>query len=282
MLLLILLLLPVIEPWAAPPHLVALQQTASSEIVTIQSAPLSPGFHWREDYWIWLIAAGAALRLMWVAAGLVRLRRYRMQASPLAAPPVCFASYGSAAGGSRRRRPVGTPATRFPGPVTYGGFFGWTRPVILLPARVLELPAETLEAIQCHELIHVRRGDWMFVLAEALVRSLLWFHPAICFVLGRIQLTREQVVDREAVGLLQNRESYLDALVAVAGYRLQPDLTPAPSFLRKRHLAKRVNAVVKEINMSRSRMVAGVAAVCSALPLAAVAAMWLFPFVSPL
>ena len=55
-----------------------------------------------------------------------------------------------------------------------------------------------------------------FVLAEALVRSLLWFHPAIWFVLGRIQLAREQVVDQEAIGLLQNRDAYLDALVAVA------------------------------------------------------------------
>jgi TonB family protein len=148
-----------------------------------------------------------------------------------------------------------------------------------LPERVLELPYKLREAIACHELIHVRRGDWLFVLAEAVVRSLLWFHPAIWFVLSRIQLAREQVVDQEAVGLLQNRESYLDALVAVAGHKLYPDLTPAPLFLRKRHLAARVEAVMKEVNMSRSRIVAGVTAVCSAVLIAACAAIWMFPFV---
>ena len=162
-----------------------------------------------------------------------------------------------------------------PGPVTYG----WRRPSILLPERVLELPSKLREAIACHELIHVRRGDWLLVLAEALVRSLLWFHPAIWFVLSRIQLAREQVVDREAVGLLQNRESYLDALVAVAGHRLYPDLAPAPLFLRKRHLAARVKAVMKEVDMSRSRIVAGATVICSAVSIAAFAAIWMFPFV---
>ncbi len=211
-----------------------------------------------------MIALGAAAKLLWIGAGFLRLRRYRRQARTLPAPV-----------------PFSSPVVRWyasatvPGPVTYG----WRRPSILLPERVLELPSKLREAIACHELIHVRRGDWLFVLAEALVRSLLWFHPAIWLVLSRIQLAREQVVDREAVGLLQNRESYLDALVAVAGHRLYPDLAPAPLFLRRRHLAARVKAVMKEINMSRSRFVAGVTAVCSTLLIAASVAVWMFPFV---
>jgi len=110
------------------------------------------------------------------------------------------------------------------------------------------------------------------------VRGVLWFHPAVWFIMSRIQLAREQVVDREAVSLLQNRDRYLDALVAVAGHRLRPDLAPAPLFLRKRHLMARVEAVMKEVKMSRSRMAAGVAAACSAVTMAVYAAMWMFPF----
>jgi protein TonB len=264
-LLVVLLLLPAIEPWNTPP--VEVDSVAVGSDVTA-SAPMAtlPSAHWRPVYWLWAIAAGAALRLIWVAAGFLRLRRYRQQASPLAEPPLPFTSDAASWYAS----------DSVPGPVTYG----WRRPVILLPARVLALPAELREAIECHELIHVRRCDWLFVLAEALVRSLLWFHPAIWFVLSRIQLAREQVVDREAVDLLQNRESYLNALVAVAGYKLYPDLTPAPLFLRKRHLAARVAAVMREVNMSRSRIVAGLAAVCFAALLAACAAIWMFPFIS--
>ena len=263
-LLVVLLLLPAIEPWNTPPVEVD-SVAASSGVAAASPVAALPRAHWRPEYWLWAIAAGAVLRLLWVAAGFLRLRRYRQQAAPLPKPPLPFTLDAASWYAS----------DSVPGPVTYG----WRRPVILLPARVLALPADLREAIECHELIHVRRGDWLFVLAEAVVRSLLWFHPAIWFVLSRIQLAREQAVDREAVSLLQNRESYLDALVAVAGHKLYPDLAPAPLFLRKRHLAARIAAVVREVNMSRSRIVAGVAAVCSAVLIAACAAMWMFPFV---
>ena len=269
-LLVVLLLLPAIEPWKTPPAQApsATVDAGTSAAMTFASGAAASQWHWRPENWLALIALGAAARLVWIAAGFFRLRRYRIQARTLPAPV-----------------PFSSPIVRWyasdsvPGPVTYG----WRQPSILLPERVLELPSKLREAIACHELIHVRRGDWLFVLAEALVRSLLWFHPAIWFVLSRIQLAREQVVDQEAIGLLQNRESYLDALVAVAGHKLYPDLAPAPLFLRKRHLAARVEAVMKEVNMSRSRIVAGVtagvAAVCSAVALAACAAIWMFPFV---
>jgi TonB family protein len=266
-LLLMLLLLPMIEPWRTPPlQADSLTVSAAGSLPVTAAVAVAPERrHWRQEDWLALIALGAGLRLLWIAAGFLRLRRYRMQSRTLPAPV-----------------PFSSPIVRWyasdsvPGPVTYG----WRQPSILLPERVLELPHQLREAIACHELIHVRRGDWLFVLAEALVRSLLWFHPAIWFVLSRIQLAREQVVDQEAIGLLQNRESYLDALVAVAGYQLQPDLAPAPLFLRRRHLAARIAAVVKEVNMSRSRIAAGIAAVSSAVLIAAFAAMWMFPFIS--
>lgn len=264
-LLLILLLLPAIEPWRTPaPHAAVTAGFTVGLAAAVAPAPAST-LHWRTEYWLWLLAAGALLRLLWTATGFLRLRGYRRQADPLPEPPLRFASnaaswYASAS---------------VPGPVTYG----WRRPVILLPSRVLDLPAALREAVQCHELIHVRRGDWLFVLAETVVRGLLWFHPAIWFVTSRIHLAREQAVDQEAVSLLQNRESYLDALVAVAAHHIQPDF--APAFLKRRHLAARVNAVMKEVSMSRSRIAAGAAAASSLLSIAAYAAVWLFPFVGP-
>jgi TonB family protein len=265
-LLLIALLLPAIEPWrtSAP-------QVAPSTAVTLaaSAAPLPPvAFHWRAEYWLWLIAAGALLRVCLAAAGFLRLRSYRQQARPLPEPPLRFASSAASWYAS----------DAISGPVTYG----WRHPVILLPSQTLDLPGELREAIECHELIHVHRGDWAYVLAETLVRSVLWFHPAVWFVMNRIQLSREQVVDREVVHLLHNRDHYLDALVAVARYQLGSGI--APAFLRKRQLLARVNALFQEmgheIGMSRSRIAAGAIAACSILPVAVFGAMWLFPFVS--
>lgn len=259
-LLLILLLLPAIEPWKTPPRLPA---AVTLSAVAGPASTSEVSVHWRAEYWLWILALGAVFRLGLVVAGFLRLRRYRQQAQPLPEPPLRFASdiaqwYAS-------------DAVR--GPVTYG----WRQPVILLPSKTLELPAELREVIECHELIHVHRRDWLWVLAETAVRSLLWFHPAVWFLLNRIQLTREQTVDREVVQLFRNRDRYLDALVAVASHQLPSSF--APAFVRKRQLAERVRALIKEVPMSRARIAAGFLAAGSILPLAVVGAMWFFPFV---
>ena len=159
--------------------------------------------------------------------------------------------------------------------------FGFLNPSILLPARVVELDPDLREAIAHHELAHVRRRDWLFVLLEESIRSVLWFHPAIWFVLSRIQLAREQVVDAEVVGLTRDRERYLDALVAVAAQRLLPDVAPAPLFLKKRQLAVRVAAVLKETRMSKPRTFLSYTTVCSAALVAVRLAVWMFPMQAP-
>ncbi len=224
-------------------------------------------FRWRPEYWLLLIGAGALLRIVWITAGFLRLRGFRQRATLLPEPPLRFDS-------SSARWYV---SETVPGPVTYG----WHRPSILLPARVMQLPGALREAIACHELMHVHRRDWLFVLAEETVRSLLWFHPAVWFVLSRIQLAREQVVDGEVVRLTENRECYLDALVEVAAQGLQPDLSPVPLFLRKRHLTVRVAAVLKEVSMSKSKIAARLAAAVSAMFIATRVAILFVPFVSP-
>ncbi len=268
-LLLALLLLPAIEPWRSSPMVVIKTTPATVAVAMAGAEAAQSGFTWN---WLLVIGAGAALRIVWIAAGFLRLRGFRKRATLLTEPPIRFAS-------SSARWYV---SHTLPGPVTYG----WQQPSILLPARVMQLPSSLREAIACHELMHVRRRDWLFVLAEETVRSLLWFHPAVWYVLSRIQLAREQVVDREVVRLTEDRDGYLEALVEVASQRLQPDPggllhVPAPLFLRKRHLAMRVAAVLKEVSMSKSHIAARLTAVCSAMFVAAVVGMWFIPFVSP-
>jgi TonB family protein len=92
------------------------------------------------------------------------------------------------------------------------------------------------------------------------VRAGLWFHPAIWWLLGEIQLAREQTVDRAVIEMTKAREQYVDALLTVAGAALQLDLAPAPLFLRKRHLKLRVVSILKETRMSKTRTVSTLAA----------------------
>jgi TonB family protein len=138
--------------------------------------------------------------------------------------------------------------------------FGFVNPVVLLPADFLEMDAPHREAILYHEFLHVRRHDWLYTVGEELIRAVLWFHPAIWWVLREIQLAREQAVDHEAIGITHARDEYVDALLAIASAKPQPDLVPAPLFLRKCHLKQRVVSIFKEVHVSRTKAVSALAA----------------------
>ena len=194
---------------------------------------------------LWVLEAGIALRLLWLVVGVLRLSAYRRRGRTMACP----------AGGGVTLLLSDDVAS----PVT----FGWRDPVVLLPAGFPELPERMQDAILCHELLHVERRDWLCTLAEELVRAVLWFHPAIWWVIGEIQLAREQTVDQAVIETTRARGPYVDALLLMAGASLegvsgQMELAPAPMFLRRRHLRKRLMEVVKEVRMatiSRTRLV---------------------------
>ena len=149
--------------------------------------------------------------------------------------------------------------------------------MILFPTSFSAMDPAMRETVACHELLHVDRRDWVFTVGEEIVQALFWFHPAIWWLLGEIQLTREQVVDREVVRLTQSREHYLNALLAIASTRARLDLAPAPLFLRKRHLSQRVSQIVKEVRMSRTRIAASFAGISSVLLVAGILVVRSFP-----
>jgi TonB family protein len=211
-----------------------------------------------------LLAVGAFARLAWLGVGMWRLRRYRRHSYPLEP-----ANSWSIEADLRISEDITSPVT-----------FGFLHPVVLLPPQFPELGAAKRDAILCHEILHVRRRDWLFTIAEELLRAIFWFHPAIWWLLGEIQLTREQAVDREVIELTQSSDEYVDALLAMAGAHPTLDLAPAPLFLRRRHLKQRVVSILKEVRMSKTKWIttltlatAMLAAACwfvtGALPLAA-------------
>jgi TonB family protein len=213
-----------------------------------------------------VLVLGAIVRLAWLGIGLAALRRWSREARPAAPGPDV----------ERIVARVGVEARllesdRVASPVT----FGWRRPVVLLPK---DLPEEARPGVVCHELVHVRRRDWLFALFEEGVRALLWFHPGVWMLLARIVLCREQVVDREAVRLTGSRRAYLEALRSVACRSWQPTpMTPGLPFFHRGHLRERVAHLCKEVSMSRSRTATLVTASAGLLALTAVLAILVFP-----
>lgn len=73
---------------------------------------------------------------------------------------------------------------------------GWFKPVILLPtAVVLGFPRQQVELILAHELGHLRRYDHMVNLAQALVETLLFYHPVVHWISREIRNEREICCD---------------------------------------------------------------------------------------
>lgn len=213
------------------------------------------------------VGLGALVRLAWLGLGLLRLRSLRRDAVVAALSPTATRAFDDA--GTRARLLV---SGRVEGPLT----FGWRDPVVLLPAGILELDPEAQRGIVCHELLHVRRRDWLWALFEEAVRALLWFHPAVWMLLARIALSREQVVDREVVRRTGSRRAYLEALRAVASHSWQAAVPGLP-FFHRGHLRERVIHLCQEVPMSRPRIATLVATFAGFLALTAILGILAFP-----
>jgi GWxTD domain-containing protein len=97
---------------------------------------------------------------------------------------------------------------------------GHVKPVILMPIGLLTgLPAGQIESILLHELAHVRRYDYLVNLAQVLVESILFYHPAVWWVSGVIRAERENCCDDVAVAASGDSRGYVAALAALEAHR---------------------------------------------------------------
>lgn len=73
---------------------------------------------------------------------------------------------------------------------------GWFKPIILLPtAVVLGFPRQQIELILAHEIGHLRRYDHLVNLAQALVETLLFYHPVVHWISREVRNEREICCD---------------------------------------------------------------------------------------
>ena len=258
------LLLPLVQPWresvAAP----------ASDFTLV--APVAAVGNGQDGSWSPVVAlvlgGGAVFRLLWLGAGIIRLRRLKKSARRFDARKelVPVLTTGNTA-------PQLLVTSEVDGPVT----FGWLRPVILLPESFAKTHPVTRSGVLTHELVHVERRDWLWTAAEEIIRSVLWFHPAVRWLINRIQLAREQVVDREVVNRTGDREAYLRALVEITKARGAAAFPAVPAFLRRWHLKARVQMLLEEVSMTKSRMVVSLAATAVLLAAVGVLAVSYFP-----
>ena len=267
-LLVVCLALPVVQPWRAQAidtsqvraeivdAALLTGPTADMTFVAGPSTGTRLARHLRSTWAAYVaivLAAGVAVRLAWLLAGIWRLQRLR-RTGELAVTSEGYrelAALIEAGAEIRRVERLGQPVT-----------FGVLKPAVLLPASFHKLPEGVQRAVLAHELWHVRRRDWAWVLLEEAIRAAFWFNPAMWWLVSRVQSSREEVVDELTVQVTNARKTYLEALLAFAD---QPTLFPATPFARRRHLFHRMLLISREAVMSSRRIVASTLATAAVL-----------------
>ncbi len=264
------LLLPLVQPWHTKSVMFRDSRSALpfTRQLPLVSVPTSQEWNWQEIIAA-ILLAGFAIRCSTIAVGLLRLRRYRQQAVPLVICPNSI----TVAENLTQTAALFFISKTIPGPATFGAH----HPVILLPQSFLALSEAEQTCIACHELLHVRRLDWLVNLTEEITGALFWFNPAIWWLLAQAKLLREQVVDQKVVQLTESKDSYIDALMAMAGATPSFYLNTAPMFLRNKHLAARMHLLVKEIEMSKCRLITSYVSMATFLTFVAWSAFNTFP-----
>jgi beta-lactamase regulating signal transducer with metallopeptidase domain len=219
-------------------------------------ASLEPMLPWLVLVWLGGVVA-LSLRL---ASGWLLTRRMRsVGTSPV--PEACVEAVTRLARRLRVSRPVRVLQSAV---VQVPAVIGALRPVILLPASVLTgLTPLQLEALLAHELAHIRRYDYLVNLAQSVIETLLFYHPAVWWVSRSIREEREHCCDDLAVRVCGDAHFYATALLGMERLRISgPTFAMAAS---GGSLMSRVRRLVAPAQTEFPRWIAGVVAVSLAL-----------------
>ncbi len=107
---------------------------------------------------------------------------------------------------------------------------GWWRPKVLLPSELLpRLDAQQLVYVLRHELMHVRRRDYLWDRLATLGCHVVFFHPSAWLVRRRLRWERELVCDDCVVDCSgERRLEYANCLTTLASWWLLEEEIAGP------------------------------------------------------
>lgn len=187
------------------------------------------------------IVAALLLATLWRQARLHLLLRYgRMPGDDLAG--LFHDMRGRAGAGWCELRVVPglvSPATAF-----------WWKPRILVPEVCEEMVGSpALTGALWHELVHVRRRDYLWAVASDLICSILFFHPAVWKARTRMRVERELACDQEVIAANPAaRADYAESLTRFARLAMLERRTAAGIDFAApvTFLSERIRAILRE------------------------------------
>ena len=151
---------------------------------------------------------------------------------------------------------------------------GWSRPIVLLPAGILErLTPHQLEAVLAHELCHVRRRDNLTAALHMLVEAVFWFHPFVWWIGARLVEERELACDEDVLRLGNEPRVYAESILRVCEFYLESPLT-CVSGVTGSDLKKRIQRIMKShfgaaLSAQKKLLLATTGVVALAVPIVA-------------
>lgn len=97
-------------------------------------------------------------------------------------------------------------------PMTYGV----RRPVVMLPLEAMNWPEDQKEVILLHEMMHVRRNDFLVHLVAHVALAVHWFNPLAWYGAFRLRAERERACDDEVLAAGVPSTNYADHLLDMA------------------------------------------------------------------
>jgi TonB family protein len=124
--------------------------------------------------------------------------------------------------------------------------WGLVRPRVFLPQSARDWPEDRVRVVLCHELAHIRRGDWAIQMAAEVLRSVYWFNPLVWIACRRLRRDSEQACDDAVLSLGVEGPEYATHLLdlARAFESRRPVWLPAPEMARPSSLEGRIRAML--------------------------------------
>ena len=189
-------------PWLA--------KSSSSLLSRLRYLPLAVG----------VLALSAAAAAMWITGAFALLARllssaFKVRRTVQAAQPAGSAlesllPEASAAVGLSRKATL-LVAKDQPVAMTAGS----RNPVVLLPEAAHEWTRERTKVVLLHELAHVARSDWEWLIVSEIALAFFWFHPLVWWLHRSVRRDAEQAADDRVLAAGTLPSDYASHLIAL-------------------------------------------------------------------
>ncbi|WP_026630249.1 M56 family metallopeptidase [Dyadobacter alkalitolerans] len=132
---------------------------------------------------------------------------------------------------------------------------GFIKPVVIIPFGIFaNLPEAQIEAIILHELAHIKRRDYLVNLIQIFCENVFFFNPALLWLLRLIREEREHCCDDLAISVMENKTSFVHALVSFQEYNLNGSAFEMAFSKKRNHLLDRIKRIIYNNNKPLNAM----------------------------